>query len=454
MPRTVPGLSVRVPVGIQGSAFNVTQSGTFSQGDITIGRNGLTVDGDVRPPSRDAQGAAPLFSASLPVPLHAADCATPVVGPEGTPAGGSRCTTADNNARFLCSRGSLGSAANAFTIAVDELVTLRRIGKGCSGVVHLCMHRPSGDVLVRKDIPFNVADEAQRKQLCTELRTTWQANSPCCVHCFEAFFHESTVTIIMEYMNGGSIDRLFRQHPDGLPEPMLAAIACQVLEGLQHLHCERRVIHRDIKPSNLLVNTAGEVKIADFGVSGELDANASRMESFVGTLHYLSPERIESSKYSFNADVWSLGVLLLEGALGRFPYLPDDAAPAAPNVPGASKGGVPQGNVLGYWDLLHAIVEQPAPRPDRSRFTQQFCDFVEACLTKDAAARPSAEDLLRHPWLEQTARGGDATEALRGHVQRIPVELSPELAKLGTEQVALLAAQLRDLASPGSARDA
>ncbi len=84
----------------------------------------------------------------------------------------------------------------------------------------------------------------------------------------------------------------------------------------------RQVVHRDIKPSNLLLNGAGEVKISDFGVSGQLASSVSNCLSWVGTVTYMSPERIKGDSYSFDSDLWSLGLTLLECALGRFPYPP------------------------------------------------------------------------------------------------------------------------------------
>ena len=91
--------------------------------------------------------------------------------------------------------------------------------------------------------------------------------------------------------------------------------ASQVLKGLAYLHKEH-IIHRDIKPSNLLINRAGELKIADFGVSGKLANSVADCASWVGTVTYMSPERIQGQRYTVDCDIWSLGLSLVECAEG------------------------------------------------------------------------------------------------------------------------------------------
>lgn len=86
------------------------------------------------------------------------------------------------------------------------------------------------------------------------------------------------------------------------------------------MHCSKNLIHRDIKPENVLLNSRGEVKIADFGVSKHLDKTHGLANTFVGTLIYMSPERITNKKYGHNCDVWSFGLVMYELATGDNPY--------------------------------------------------------------------------------------------------------------------------------------
>jgi serine/threonine protein kinase len=105
-----------------------------------------------------------------------------------------------------------------------------------------------------------------------------------------------------------------------MPEEIVGNCAMQCVKGLHYLHKERRIIHRDIKPSNILVNSVGEFKITDFGMSKELSSALSAGQTWIGTNQYMSPERVGGLDYSFNADVWSLGLLLYQCATGHQPY--------------------------------------------------------------------------------------------------------------------------------------
>ena len=95
-------------------------------------------------------------------------------------------------------------------------------------------------------------------------------------------------------------------------------ITVQILQGLAYLH-KNHVVHRDIKPANILLNKNGIVKLADFGVSGQTETSMDGLTSWVGTMSYMSPERLKGSKYFKDTDLWSLGIILIECATGRCP---------------------------------------------------------------------------------------------------------------------------------------
>ena len=186
----------------------------------------------------------------------------------------------------------------------------------------------------------------------------------------------------LRYMDGGSLaDVLHAAQLTGsgpLSEMVLGKLAARVLAGLNYLHRERHQVHRDMKPGNILLNSRGEVKISDFGLSAELDSTKEMCATFIGTHAYMSPERLGGKPYSFASDIWSLGITLVECALGHFPY----AAYTGNN----------------YFVLLSQILNDPAPKLPET-FSQQFRDFILLCLCKEPEQRPSAEQLLKHEFI-------------------------------------------------------
>jgi len=249
----------------------------------------------------------------------------------------------------------------------------------------------------------------------------------------------------MEFMAKGSFDGIYKKI-GAIDIEVVGMVALGVLEGLTYLYAVHRIIHRgksvqltpltcslppfeDIKPSNILCNSQGEIKLCDFGVSGELINSIAH--TFVGTSIYMSPERIQGAEYSVKSDVWSLGISLIELALGRFPFsdscLDDDddlsdledsdfhktmnrdslIADKRKRLSRRKNKGVSLhggGMTMSIIELMHQIVKEPAPRlGPEGRFSKAAEDFVDACLLKDPEERKTPKVLLTYPWMD-TAR--------------------------------------------------
>eukprot|EP00282_Hemiselmis_andersenii_P008660 CAMPEP_0114163632 /NCGR_PEP_ID=MMETSP0043_2-20121206/30200_1 /TAXON_ID=464988 /ORGANISM="Hemiselmis andersenii, Strain CCMP644" /LENGTH=224 /DNA_ID=CAMNT_0001260163 /DNA_START=15 /DNA_END=686 /DNA_ORIENTATION=+ len=216
---------------------------------------------------------------------------------------------------------------------------------------------------------------------------------PYIVQLFDVFYEEGRVYLVLELMDWGSLEMLLRvqtmrEPPVRMDEGVLAVVLRHILSAISFLHDEHKVVHRDLKPGNVVIDCRGEVKLADFGVSRVLDNEAKGM-SWVGTASYMSPERLQGCEYSHKADIWSIGIMALECALGRHPYTP------------------PGGGELAFFELMQVVVVDPAPIPTDAGLSPVFIEFCKCCLDKVDVKRASARELLQHPFLLQHAeRGG------------------------------------------------
>ncbi|KAJ1970196.1 MAP kinase kinase Wis1 [Dispira parvispora] len=279
----------------------------------------------------------------------------------------------------LHSEGVDFGAGRKYNVKMGDFDPLKEIGRGQFGVVRQVFHRPTKVVMAMKEIRLQL-DELQLNQILMELNVLHQAHCPYIVDFYGAFFIESCVYYCMEYMECGSLDRMFSI---GCPEPVLSRIAYSMVRGLKFLKDQFSIIHRDVKPTNVLVNIKGEVKLCDFGVSGKLNASLARTR--VGCENYMAPERIKEGAtdkgYTVQSDIWSLGISLIETATGKYPY-PLSGQPAH-----------------SMFVIMKDIVDGPSPSVDPAQYSPDCCDFIAACLRKEPKDRPSYAELLEHPFL-------------------------------------------------------
>uniref|UniRef100_A0A8C4SV81 mitogen-activated protein kinase kinase n=1 Tax=Erpetoichthys calabaricus TaxID=27687 RepID=A0A8C4SV81_ERPCA len=230
------------------------------------------------------------------------------------------------------------------------------LGHGNGGTVYKAHHVPSGKILAVKVIPLDITAELQ-KQIMSELEILYKCDSSYIIGFYGAFFVENRISICTEFMDGGSLD-VYRR----IPEHVLGRIAVAVVKGLTYLW-SLKILHRDVKPSNMLVNTRGQVKLCDFGVSTQLVNSIAK--TYVGTNAYMAPERISGEQYGIHSDMWSLGISFMELALGRFPY------------PQIQKN---QGSLMPL-QLLQCIVDEDPPVLPAGDFSESFVHLITQWVT-------------------------------------------------------------------------
>ncbi|CAI7605953.1 unnamed protein product [Penicillium pancosmium] len=274
----------------------------------------------------------------------------------------------------------------------EDLVTLKELGAGNGGTVSKVMHASTKVIMARKIIRVD-AKENVRKQILRELRVGHDCNSNNIVTFYGAFQNEARdIVLCMEYMDCGSLDHISKNFGP-VRVDVLGKITESVLAGLVYLYEVHRIMHRDIKPSNILVNSRGNIKLCDFGVATETVNSIA--DTFVGTSTYMAPERIQGGAYTVRSDVWSVGLTVMELAVGRFPF--DTSESAA--------GDRASAGPMGILDLLQQIVHETAPKlPKSDAFPPILHDFVGKCLLKKSEERPTPRELYDKDAFLQAAK--------------------------------------------------
>lgn len=259
------------------------------------------------------------------------------------------------------------------------------LGAGACGVVTKVRLRGSGAVFALKTAYYpdpNAEGEAEVLRRAD--------GSPHVVRCHAVFRGDADEpAMLLELMDAGSLDRvLCRRGGRGLREPALAEVAARCLAALADLH-SRGVAHLDLKPDNLLANARGDVKIGDFSVSRIFLGGAGerlRVSIAVGSTAYMSPERFAPNARAgplgaCAADVWGLGVTILELFLGQSPILPAEERPT--------------------WEMLMQAIcyGEPPSVPESAAASGALREFVTACLQKDPRRRATVSQLLAHPFV-------------------------------------------------------
>ncbi|NWZ60461.1 MP2K7 kinase, partial [Haliaeetus albicilla] len=224
----------------------------------------------------------------------------------------------------------------------------------------------------------------ENKRILMDLDVVLKSHDcPYIVQCFGTFITNTDVFIAMELM-GTCAEKLKKRIQGPIPERILGKMTVAIVKALFYLKEKHGVIHRDVKPSNILLDERGQVKLCDFGISGRLVDSKAKTRS-AGCAAYMAPERIDppdptKPDYDIRADVWSLGISLVELATGQFPY---------------------QNCKTDFEVLTKVLQEDPPLLPPAMGFSGDFQAFVRDCLTKDHRKRPKYNKLLEHNFIKR-----------------------------------------------------
>ncbi|KHN41598.1 Mitogen-activated protein kinase kinase kinase 2 [Glycine soja] len=255
------------------------------------------------------------------------------------------------------------------------------LGRGTFGHVYVGFNKESGEMCAMKEVTL-FSDDAKSKesakQLMQEITLLSRLRHPNIVQYYGSETVGDKLYIYLEYVAGGSIYKLLQEYGQ-FGELAIRSFTQQILSGLAYLHA-KNTVHRDIKGANILVDTNGRVKLADFGMAKHITGQSCPL-SFKGSPYWMAPEVIKNSNgCNLAVDIWSLGCTVLEMATTKPPW--------------SQYEGVAAMFKIGNSKELPTI-------PDH--LSCEGKDFVRKCLQRNPHNRPSASELLDHPFVKYAA---------------------------------------------------
>uniref|UniRef100_A0A8D0MMH7 non-specific serine/threonine protein kinase n=1 Tax=Sus scrofa TaxID=9823 RepID=A0A8D0MMH7_PIG len=277
------------------------------------------------------------------------------------------------------------------------------LGDGAFGKVYKAKNKETGALAAAKVI--ETKSEEELEDYIVEIEILATCDHPYIVKLLGAYYYDGKLWIMIEFCPGGAVDAIMLELDRGLTEPQIQVVCRQMLEALMFLH-SKKIIHRDLKAGNVLMTLEGDIRLADFGVSAKNLKTLQKRDSFIGTPYWMAPEVVmcetmKDTPYDYKADIWSLGITLIEMAQIEPPH-----------------------HELNPMRVLLKIAKSDPPTLlTPSKWSVEFRDFLKTALDKNPETRPSAAQLLEHPFVSSVT----SNKALRELVAEAKAEVMEEI---------------------------
>lgn len=288
----------------------------------------------------------------------------------------------------------------------ESYTLTRRLGHGSFGYVYEAVYEPTSQVVAVKQIALeenadvgNGDGHVTHPQELSEIQREIASLAQCqdcerVTRYYGSFVKKYTLWVVMELLDGGSLASLL-QRSGPLSDAAARVVCHELVHGLEYLHAQG-IIHRDLKAANVLLNSRGNVKLADFGVAAQMVHRTSWRNTLVGTPYWMAPEVIRQSHYGTPADIWSLGITAIEIATGHPPYSEYHPMRALFLIPKSAPPALPETR------------------------TPAYAAFVARCLAKRPEERATAAQLTRDPFVDGADDLGIISALLAGRVNPAP----------------------------------
>ncbi|XP_037324428.2 serine/threonine-protein kinase 10 isoform X2 [Pungitius pungitius] len=277
------------------------------------------------------------------------------------------------------------------------------LGDGAFGKVYKARNKETGALAAAKVIETKCEEELE--DYIVEIDILAKCDHRYIVKLLDAFYHDNNLWIMIEFCPGGAVDAIMLELDRGLTEPQIKVVCRQMLEALDYLH-SMKIIHRDLKAGNILLMLDGDIKLADFGVSAKNTKTLQRRDSFIGTPYWMAPEVVmcetmKDAPYDYKADVWSLGITLIELAQIEPPH-----------------------HELNPMRVLLKIAKSDPPTLEQPhKWSKEFKDFLKKALDKNPETRPTVAQLTEHPFVKSVT----SNRPLRELVAEAKAEVMEEI---------------------------
>ena len=257
----------------------------------------------------------------------------------------------------------------ARTWKLDDFTVGDELGRGKFGRVFSAVEKSSKVPVALKTISQTyLTTDDHLRQLRREVELQCRLFHPHILRLYGYFWDKKMLILVLQYAGNGTLFELLRRM-GRVEEQDARRYVREVASALAHVH-SLGAIHRDIKPENILLGAEGQCLLGDFGWAAVVPKATGKRKTLCGTIDYLAPEVAGGKAYDFKADMWSLGVLMYELLVGSAPHTCREVRDVS---------------------QLHSL---SLP----SGFSPSASDLCNKLLSSDPRHRPSAEEVLRHPW--------------------------------------------------------
>ncbi|KAM8858438.1 calcium/calmodulin-dependent protein kinase type II subunit gamma isoform 20-T20 [Spinachia spinachia] len=270
----------------------------------------------------------------------------------------------------------------------DEYQLYEELGKGAFSIVRRCIKKSTGQEYAAKIINTKklsargeYSGAADHQKLEREARICRLLKHPNIVRLHDSISEEGFHYLVFDLVTGGELfeDIVAREY---YSEADASHCINQILESVSHIH-QHDIVHRDLKPENLLLASkmkGAAVKLADFGLAIEVQADQQAWFGFAGTPGYLSPEVLRKDPYGKPVDIWACGVILYILLVGYPPFWDEDQHKLYQQIK------------AGAYDF---------PSPEWDTVTPEAKNLINQMLTINPAKRITADQAIKHPWVCQ-----------------------------------------------------